>query len=134
MYRRQPLKQKRGKDNFRKTVRECLSRSVLTTERIRTFSRRARAYICAYYKLWTEKQQRAGQAVNTHHDDNSDPISIAKLVKKFKTHCCALDFDHSFCKATVIDLSKETEPQQQEQEQHQQRRPQQRTRRTPIAS
>ena len=32
-------------------------------------------------------------------------IKMEKLVKCFKTHCCALDFDHSFCKATFIDLT-----------------------------
>ena len=38
-YRRVPLKKKRGKENFRNVVRECMSReNVLTTDRIHTFS------------------------------------------------------------------------------------------------
>jgi hypothetical protein len=37
-YLRQPLKDKRGKDNFRRTVRKCFSRQVVTTERVRTIS------------------------------------------------------------------------------------------------
>ena len=38
-----------------------------------------------------------------------DPISVEKLVKKFKTHSCALDFDTTFCKATylVCDLTQQ---------------------------
>ena len=37
-FRRQPLKDKRGKDNFRRTVRKCFSRNVITAERVRMFS------------------------------------------------------------------------------------------------
>ena len=110
-YRRVPLKNKRGKENFRKVVRQCLSREeVLTTERIRTFSRRARAYICAYYSLWCErKQQQLSNGGGTNQTiqfcNCSDPVSVEKLMKRFKTHQCALDFDHAFCRAVVIDLT-----------------------------
>ncbi len=56
-HRRVSLKQKRGKDNFKIVVRECLSRKeVLVTERIRLCSRRARSYICAYYMIWCKRQ------------------------------------------------------------------------------
>jgi hypothetical protein len=27
------------------------------------------------------------------------PEKLEQMVKKFKTHHCAMDFDHSFCKA-----------------------------------
>ncbi len=27
------------------------------------------------------------------------PAKLEQMVKKFKTHRCAMDFDHSFCKA-----------------------------------
>jgi hypothetical protein len=40
-YRRQPLKHKRGKENFCQTARKCFSRQVVTTERVRLFSQRA---------------------------------------------------------------------------------------------
>ena len=36
----------------------------------------------------------------TTHD--ADPISVEKLVKQFKTHRCALDFDTAFYKATYV--------------------------------
>ena len=82
---------------------------VLTTKRIRHFSRRARQYICAYFKIWKDldKQQddRMDTKVNTTHD--VDPISIEnKLVKPFKTNLCALNFDTNFRKAkNVYDLT-----------------------------
>jgi hypothetical protein len=37
-YRHQPLKHKRGKDNFGQTVRKCFARQVVTTEQVRLFS------------------------------------------------------------------------------------------------
>ena len=77
---------------------------VLTTKRIRNFSRQARQYICAYFKIWKylDKQQHdrmdAKDDTTTHE---ADPISVEKLVKKFKTHS-ALDFDTTFFKATNV--------------------------------
>jgi hypothetical protein len=32
----------------------------------------------------------------------ADPINVEKLVKQFKTNCCALDFDTTFRKATYV--------------------------------
>ncbi len=48
-YRRFPVSQKKGKDQFQKLVSECLSREVVTTEPelVRAFSRWARQYISA---------------------------------------------------------------------------------------
>ena len=37
-YRRLPLKEKKSKENFKASVRKCLSRDVLTQTRIRLFS------------------------------------------------------------------------------------------------
>jgi len=97
-YRRQPLKDKRGKDNFRRTVRKCFSRQVVTTERVRMFSQRARAYILAYHKI---RQEQLTDSSSTVDSDNTtaSPVNVEKLLKKFKTHRCAMDFDSSFCKA-----------------------------------
>ena len=53
-FRWQPLKVKRGKDNFRWTVRKCLSRNAIKAERVRMFSQRARACILAYHKIRQE--------------------------------------------------------------------------------
>ena len=96
-FRRVPLKQRRGKDNFRNVVRMCLSRDkVLETERIRLFSRRARSYICAYYMIWCKRQGRGSDEMNKS-TLMTDPVKMEKMIKHFKTHRCALDFDHSVC-------------------------------------
>jgi hypothetical protein len=108
-YRRVALRRKRGKDNFRSVVRESMStENVLTKTKIRHFSRRARQYICAYFKIWMnlnepqdEDRIRNNIGIVTH---TADPINVEKLVKQFKTHRNALDFDTSFCKATYIDF------------------------------
>jgi hypothetical protein len=78
---------------------------VLTTKRTRHFSRRARQYKCAHFKIWKDldKQQhdRMGAEVDTITHE-ADPISVEKLVKQFRTHHCALDFDTTLCKATYV--------------------------------
>ena len=92
-YRRLPLEKKKGKDTFRKSVNEAISRDNLTTKRIRMFSRRAREYIISY-KLMSHKQTLTGLDVDLH--TNISEAKIEKMVKDFKTHRCALDFDSSF--------------------------------------
>ncbi len=47
----QPLKEKREKENFRNTVRHCVSEKVITFERVQKVSQRAREYILAYRTL-----------------------------------------------------------------------------------
>jgi hypothetical protein len=106
-YRRLPLKDKRGKVTFRKSVHESISREVLTTERIRSFSRRARAYMCAYHMHHCENEANE-QGVEAF---SLTPVSIAKLTKLFKTHRCAIDFDSSFCNPKFIDMTKVDEQQ-----------------------
>ena len=71
-----------------------------------TVSRRARSYICAYYMIWYNRQGRGSSEAN-ESALTTNPIKMEKLIIKFKTHRCALDFDHSFCKATFIDLTNE---------------------------
>ena len=97
-YRTIELTKKKGKEKFRAAVSRCLSREVLTTERMRKFARRARQYICAYYKIHHDEQ--AAKEANTELTDTgaATPIKLEKLVKEFKTHRCAMDFDTKFCK------------------------------------
>jgi hypothetical protein len=99
LYRRQPLKTKRGKENFRETVRRCFSREIITVERVRLFSQRARAYMLAYQVLREEKEQGLS-STEVDIKNTSCPINVEKILKKFKTHRCAMDFDKAFCKAT----------------------------------
>jgi hypothetical protein len=57
VYRRAKLADKKGKENFRRLVAECLSteegagKGALTPEMIRKFSRHARQYILAYFYI-----------------------------------------------------------------------------------
>jgi hypothetical protein len=97
-YRRQPLKDKRFKENFRQTMRKCFSRDILIIERVRMFSQRARAYILAYHMI---QQEQLTDSASTMTDLNStvSPVKVEKVLKTFKTHRCAKDFDSAFCRA-----------------------------------
>jgi len=114
-YRGRPISEKRKKENFRSTVRQCLSNNILTTERVRKFSRRARQYILAYHMLHAQQQQRQERQQEQQQEQHREqqqqqqqdpylitPAKIESLVKDFKTHRCALDFDRGFIKATLI--------------------------------
>jgi hypothetical protein len=108
-YRRILLDKKRGKENFYNSVRESMSRNHITTERVQMFSRRARRYITAYYVLG---QMQEGNIECTDSDDgNFDsssqilPTKIEQMVKKFKTHRCAMDFDHGFMQSIYNEKS-----------------------------
>jgi hypothetical protein len=102
-FRRQPLKDKRGKENFRRTVRACFSRDVVTAERIRLFSQRARAYMLAYHKIWQQQQLTTTSPTSDFDNTTASPVKVEKMLKEFKTHRCAMDFDSSFCKAVFLD-------------------------------
>jgi hypothetical protein len=91
-FRRKPIRlKKKSKDLFKATVRECLSREV------RTFSKRAREYICAYHVL----HEQMIQEYKTDDETSAVPVKIEALAKQFKTHRCALDFDHAFIKTVL---------------------------------
>jgi hypothetical protein len=97
-FRQQPLKDKRKKENFRNTVRKCISEEYLTRERVRKFSRRARQYILAYQALHSQEEEQQQPSSTTHQ---ITPMKIESLVKDFKTHRCALDFDKGFIKTVI---------------------------------
>ena len=91
VYRRKPLQSKRSKESFKGLVQQCTSRDILTTKTVRKLSRRARAYICAYYALYESKCKG--------DDDTPETLTlplIERLVKAFKTHRAAIDFDAGF--------------------------------------
>jgi hypothetical protein len=64
---------------------------MLTSEQVQKFARRARRYIMGYhvFQLSTNTEQENSTII---------PIQLEQMVKKFKMHRCALDFDYSFCK------------------------------------
>ena len=83
-----------------------MSRDVLTQTRIRLFSRRARQYILAYYAI----QQASDVANSTMIADTTasqqqiTQVKIEQLIKEFKTHRCAMDFDNSFIKSVMVKM------------------------------
>jgi hypothetical protein len=100
-YRAKPIGEKRGKETYRNTVRSCLSQDVISKERVRKFSQRARAYMCAYLALEKEKEMQTGEQTK-QNDLNSVPVKIEQMVKQFKTHRCALDFDRGFINSVIV--------------------------------
>jgi hypothetical protein len=90
-YRALKLQNKRGKEKFRRAVAKCLERDILTTERIRKFSRRARQYICEYYKIAHEKEaQEAEQEAQVTQTGSYLPMNTScpchPVVKKKLTY------------------------------------------------
>jgi hypothetical protein len=114
-YRRMPVSRKRGRENFKQLVKDCTCPiNVLTKQRIEKFASRARAYICTYHHLEQQHQHASAPVIE---DPNSSPTAsslssvapipphtkqellyseIERLMKAFKGHRCALDFDRGF--------------------------------------
>ena len=111
LYRQQPLREKRSKETFKATVRKCLSRNNLTTERVRSFSRRARQCILAYLAMQQVNDQQSStdskEEDMTQASGQITPAKIEQLVKEFKTHHCAMDFDRGFIDAVFIKKEEE---------------------------
>jgi rubredoxin len=113
-YRRMPLSRKRGRENFKQLVRDCTCPvNVLTKERIEKFASRARAYICTYHHLQQEHEKQ--QATAAANGDPNSPFvpraypkqeqllytEIERLMKEFKCHRCALDFDRHWVNSVL---------------------------------
>ena len=85
---------KGGKESFKALVDECTSREILSSKMMCKLSRQARAYICAYYSLNESKCKGDDMPTVTL------PL-IECLVKAFKTHRAAIDFDAGFVNGFV---------------------------------
>ena len=90
-YRNLPIAKKRSKALFLEHVRKCVSQNEITKAMVRLFSRRARRYMVAYYKL-THSLVEGDEFVDT----SATPVKVEKIIKACKTHCCAMDFDAKF--------------------------------------
>jgi hypothetical protein len=108
-YRTLPIREKKSKELFKESVRKCLDQEmVLTKERIRAFSRRARQYTMAYYALQVHQENIQQQELQFDHDNrppHHDQLSAAKIesmFKEFKTHRSAIDFDSQFIKSVIV--------------------------------
>jgi hypothetical protein len=96
-YRRLLLEQKQGKEKFLESVRESISRNVVTRERAQKFARRARWYILGYHALWSQGNSDRSELDSEENSLAIMPAKLEQMVQKFKTHRCAMNFDHSFC-------------------------------------
>jgi hypothetical protein len=89
------LNAKKGEESFKALVHECTSREILSTKTVRKLSMCARTYISAYYSLYESKR---------NGDDNTPVLTlplIECIVKAFKTHRAAIDFDAGFVNGFV---------------------------------
>jgi hypothetical protein len=66
------------------------------------FSQRARAYILAYHKI-RQEQLTDSSSTSEFDDIAASPVKVEKLLRQFKTHRCAMDFDRTFCEAVFLD-------------------------------
>ncbi len=104
LYRRSPLKMKRGKEQFDKLVSYCISRETMTRELVRRFSKRARQYMLSYQALDLQAQRNHSGTTN----DCNQSISyqqIEKMKAMLKSHRAAIDFDNKFIMKAVMDFS-----------------------------
>ena len=110
-YRRIPLAQKRYKNLFFDAVRQCLdAATVLTVERVCRFLRQAREYVKAYSQLEAGTDNGAENAVANgaangavveRGQERRDSLAVSektieKMVKTYRTHRCAFDFDRAY--------------------------------------
>jgi hypothetical protein len=103
-YCSKPLKLKLKKASFLQLVQGCLDPKLITKEKLRSFSKRARSYICAYYALEHTKQNTNNNDNETINHDEMALLSCAikyekieQMVKTFRTH-------RKFCYAHVNEI------------------------------
>ena len=96
-----------GEKTFKQLVKESICPvNQLHKTRICKLSARARAYICTYYQLakTTEAGASGGSDTNNSLVTEQQPLlynEIERLMKDFKVHRCALDFDRGFVNAEL---------------------------------
>jgi hypothetical protein len=105
-YRREPLRRKKTRDAFKELVRECVEKERSDPARIKSYSARARAYICTYHYIAKQNNQKQQQAVASQEQQQQQPApkeeptlllrEIEQLAKEFRTHRCAFHFDKGF--------------------------------------
>ena len=98
-YRQIPYQKKRGRKNFIELVVKVTANNdeFFNQRRVESFARRARSYMCAYYCL-SQQQQQVQESTNEHSPQHQQAWfqDIERLMKSFKTHRSALDFDKAF--------------------------------------
>lgn len=100
VYRHFPISQKRSKAKFIESVQKALSREVLSTYRMRMFSRRARKYMLAYKSIQEQQQEQN----NNNTQQKVSHSIIEQVMKKYKSHRSAADFDVGYISAIVAKM------------------------------
>jgi hypothetical protein len=77
------MERKKGKDKFHALVEECFGWDILSIERSRKFSRRARQYMVSYYML--EKDGKS-----------TTPMDVKNYKKLRKSHTDVLKEDYGY--------------------------------------
>jgi hypothetical protein len=109
-YRKILLENKRGKEKSIQSVRECISRTLISRTHVQKFSKRAHRYMQGYHVLKEMQQGNIkGSSLNTDQcsktsDEKIVPKKLEQMVKHFKTHRCAMDFDYAYCKAIYNEI------------------------------
>jgi hypothetical protein len=98
-YRRLPLKSKKGKVNFKKSVRQALSQENLKIGTVRLLSAKARSYMLAYLSI---DECSGAKDTKTSHQ------MIEKLVKKWKTHRNVSDLETGFIAGILKSMVKQS--------------------------
>ena len=106
VYRRLPMTEKRTKTKFRQSAKLCISREIMTTERQRFFSRRARQYMMVYNAIDNNIQEdhHTTTTTNTGGNEQQPAISmmmIEKILKTYKTHRNIADSDKGYIDGVV---------------------------------
>jgi hypothetical protein len=96
-YRSMPLKDKDKRDKFIDSIKEALN--VITTLTARKCDRKARTYILAYYTLEVKNVDADG--IEREDDQETTLPDIKKLVKAYRAHRSALDFDYKFIRSLI---------------------------------
>jgi hypothetical protein len=103
VYHRYPSACKKGKANFDSLVAKCISRGLLTTDRICKFSRQARSYMLTYTSLQFIHRDKGQEQVMTNNTFTHTKIENMKKI--LKSHCAALDFNQGFIITSVLTSS-----------------------------
>ena len=101
-YPRLPMWDKRLKTKFRESVRKCIDRDeVLVIGHCRLFSKRAREYMLAYSILDNSDELGITHGAEEENKPHMTAYLIEKIVKQYKSHQSASDFDTGFINRTI---------------------------------
>jgi hypothetical protein len=127
-YRRLPITEKRTKNKFRESVKKSISRDIMTIERQRMFSRRARQYMLAYNAIDNNNDaNEANTAANTGEAPAEDKKTTFALIESiiknykhtYKTHRSVADSDTGYINKVVSAMKMASFMHEQQQQQQQ---------------